>query len=285
MVISTAARSLRRPLATVLGPWLLLLLVVTLFGLPAARAETQILLVATPADHPWGSHMYQFECEVLARCLNQTEGVAATTTLNWPPEPERLRHLKSIVFYSRPVGDMVLHPDHRADFLRLMQEGVGLVAIHWSTGVGYGPLADDPQVRDEFKAILGGWFRRPPGNVTIGTSSLVQVDPQHPVCRGWQGYPSKDEFYLDLVFHEQVHPILQVNVDGRDQTVAWSFERSGERSGRSFGITLGHYHDNFANPDFRRALVNGILWTAHVDPPAGGAPVALSEEELRLPTP
>ena len=179
----------------------------------------------------------------------------------------------------------MLHPDRREQFLKLMNDGVGLVAIHWSTGVGYSPLADDPELRDQFKQILGGWFRRPPGSVAFDAPLLVQVDPQHPVCRGWSPFKLKDEYYLDLVFHPQAHPILQVRIDDRDHTVAWSLERSGGKPGRSFATVLGHYHDNFTNPDFRRVLVNGILWTAHIDPPVEGAPVVVAEVDLRLPAP
>jgi hypothetical protein len=46
---------------------------------------------------------------------------------------------------------------------------------------------------------------------------------------------------------------------------------------------LGHFHDNFAREDFRRLLVNGILWTAHADVPAEGADVRAPEELIKLP--
>jgi len=34
---------------------------------------------------------------------------------------------------------------------------------------------------------------------------------------------------------------------------------------------------------FRRMIVNGVLWAAHVDVPAEGAPVNISKEALALP--
>jgi type 1 glutamine amidotransferase len=54
------------------------------------------------------------------------------------------------------------------------------------------------------------------------------------------------------------------------------FEREGKSessgpTGRSFGTTLGHFHDNFANESFRRLIVNGILWSARIDVPPDGA--------------
>jgi type 1 glutamine amidotransferase len=68
-----------------------------------------------------------------------------------------------------------------------------------------------------------------------------------------------------------------------EQTVAWVLEREG--GGRSFGSTLGHFHDNYAIPEFRRAIVNGILWTAGVEVDERGAAVELSPEQLELPPP
>jgi type 1 glutamine amidotransferase len=53
--------------------------------------------------------------------------------------------------------------------------------------------------------------------------------------------------------------------------------------GRAFGTKLGHPYDNFRREPFRRMLVNAILWTAHVELPKTGAPVALAEENLALP--
>jgi hypothetical protein len=60
--------------------------------------------------------------------------------------------------------------------------------------------------------------------------------------------------------------------------VAWAFDR--DHDGRSFGFTGAHFHRNWGNPDFRRLVVNAILWTAHVDVPPDGAKVDLDPAEL-----
>jgi type 1 glutamine amidotransferase len=88
---------------------------------------------------------------------------------------------------------------------------------------------------------------------------------------------------LNLKFHERAQPILKVTVGGKEQVVAWALEREGSSGGRSFGTTLGHFHENFAIADFRRMLVNGILWTAQVEVPKEGAPVDVQEQDLKLP--
>lgn len=259
------------------------LLLLAFLASTRAVEPTKVLLVATPPDHAYASHMYEFDCGVLAKCLEQTDGVACETVLGWPPESEKLADLAAIVFYSRPAGEIVLHPDHRDVFLDLMRRGTGFTAIHWGTGVGYTELADEPEVRELYKNLLGGWFRRPPGDVMFATARLRQVDPEHPLCAGWKEYEIHDEFYLDPVLHMRANPVLQVQVKGQDNTVAWSFERAAPYEGRSVGITLGHFHKNFEREDFRRALVNAILWTAGLEVPREGAPVMLDPEDLQLP--
>lgn len=242
----------------------------------AADKKVKILLAYTKPDHPYASHMYEFESRLLAKCLMQTPGVQAIVVQDWPEDEGALTGVSSIVYYSRPAGDIVLHPSRRDKFQQLMKDGVGLTCIHWATGSNKDNAAD-------WLEALGGWFQRPPCGLKTTTSLLVQPDPKHPICRGWEGHELRDEFYLDLRFHKETKPIMVVEVDGKKQTVGWAFERNGNNNGRSFGTTLGHFHDNFTREPFRRAIVNGILWTAHVEVPEKGAPVKLTEKDWTLP--
>ena len=52
------------------------------------------------------------------------------------------------------------------------------------------------------------------------------------------------------------------------QILAWVVENSNKS--RGFGFTGGHFHRNWANPDFRKLVLNGIAWSAGVDVPEGG---------------
>jgi cytochrome c len=248
-------------------------------GAPAFQKQTtKILLIPTKIDHPYASHMYAHECGVLAKCLNQTVGIEATVSpeFDWPKDANLLKGVKAIVYYSRPAGDILLDPVRREQVMKLLKSGVGFAAIHWATDASpkYGP---------EYQEILGGWFHNSFGGLNTSKRELVQVVPQHPICRGWKPYTLREEYYLKLKFHPKAQPILKANVDGLDQVVAWVFDRPDSNGGRSFGTTLGHFHDNFEIEAFRRAIVNGILWTAHVEVPQGGAPVALRTEDLKLP--
>lgn len=233
----------------------------------------KVVLIPTKLDHPWSTHMYADVCRILADCLNQTPGVEAVVSpeLDWPKDDRLLKDVDAVVFYSRPAGDIVLSPAHRKEADELLKRRVGFTAIHWAT-------AAEKNVGDDYQKILGGWFNFAFSGLKIDRQPLKQLAPGHPICRGWTGYELRDEFYTNLRFHPDATPILNVEVDQRDQTVAWVYERPD--GGRSFGTTLGHFHENYGVEAFRRMLVNGILWTARIEVPATGAPVAIGPESL-----
>jgi type 1 glutamine amidotransferase len=240
-------------------------------------AKTKIVLIPTALDHPWATHMYSQGCGVLAECLNRNPEVEAIVSpdLDWPKDPQVLEGVDAIVYYSRAAGDIILAPERRDQVLKLLREGVGYVAVHWSTATG------DAAIGEEYLDILGGWFHFDHSGLKTEKQTVLQADPEHPISRGWESFPVFDEFYLNLKFKERAHPIAKVNVDGTDQVVAWAFKR--EDGGRSFGTTLAHFHSNFSIPEFRRMIVNGILWAAQTEIPEQGSEIEVPEEVLAIP--
>ena len=65
---------------------------------------------------------------------------------------------------------------------------------------------------------------------------------------------------------------------GREEILAWAFDRAN--GGRSFGFTGGHFHRNWGDENFRRLVVNAILWTAKLRVPEEGHKVEMSREDL-----
>jgi len=239
----------------------------------ASAEKTRILLIGHKHDHPPGTHMYLEVCELLAKCLRQTPDVEAVVSDGWPSDPGILKGVRAIVFYTSPGGDILLNPAHRKQAERLLREGVGLAAIHWATGA-------NTDLGPRYQQLLGGWFHTDFSSLETTTAKLQQADSSHPVCRGWQEYDLKEEFYLNLKFQPEARPILKVLVKGQEQVVGWAHERPDSRKGRSFGTTLGHFYDNFRSEAFRRLLVNGILWTAHREVPREGAPCRIEEADI-----
>lgn len=243
-------------------------------------AKKRILLVGHAKDsHPYRTHEYLPDCKLLAKCLRQTSGVETIESEGWPAQPESSKDITAIALYV-PWGSNVLFDGPQRDSVKkLLAAGVGLTAIHWSTGAqgeGFGPL---------WLETLGGWFHTDFSTLQHIDRHLRLVDPAHPICRGLQDFNMFDEYYFHLRFAPGVQPLVEVDLDGKKQTIAWAYERPNSHDGRSFGCVAGHYHKNFGNELFRRFLINGILWTARVDVPPGGSPCKLTEADLALPEP
>jgi type 1 glutamine amidotransferase len=128
--------------------------------------------------------------------------------------------------------------------------------------------------------------------------------PKHPITRGVKPFKINDEWYYHMRFTpnmEGVTPILSAlppssTLDrpngphsgnpfvraavqrGEAQHLMWAYER--KNGGRGFGFTGGHYHKNWGQDDFRKLVLNGILWIAKADIPASGVESTVTPEDL-----
>jgi hypothetical protein len=100
----------------------------------------------------------------------------------------------------------------------------------------------------------------------------------------------EDEFYYHIRLRDPITPLLQalppadsLGADGPrsgnpavrkeladqiPQTLAWVVAHPNKS--RGFGFTGGHFYSHWANENFRRLVLNGIVWTAGVEVPDGG---------------
>ena len=61
--------------------------------------------------------------------------------------------------------------------------------------------------------------------------------------------------------------------------MAWAYERPD--GGRSFGFTQSlHYHQNWANDNYRKIILNAVLWIAKADVPPNGVQSTVTEADL-----
>ncbi len=245
--------------------------------LSAEGTRTKIVLIGKERDHPPRTHEYMAWCRLLGTCLEQTPGVTAVVSKGWPGDPDAFKGVDAIVLYGKHGGNVLFDPSRREQAQRLLTKGVGLTAIHWSTG------AAGDEVGQLYLRTLGGWFHNSFSALKTTTLKIHQPDPRHPICRGWADYDLRDEYYLKLRFAPDIKPIMTVQADGKVYPVGWAYERADSNGGRSFGCVLGHFHEQFGLEPFRRALVNGILWTAHRDVPGAGAPCKITPKDMNLP--
>jgi hypothetical protein len=253
-----------------------------------AMGKKKIVLIAGPPSHGYGSHEHHAGCLLLAKCLNESGlPVEAVVYRNgWPKEPDALQGAAAIVIYSDGGGG---HPimAHLEEVGKLMKKGVGLACIHYAVEVPKGKPGD------LLKDWIGGYFETF-WSVNPFWIADFKTLPEHPIARGVKPFRINDEWYYHMRFvdnMEGVTPILTAvppdsTREGRDDAhggnpavrarkgmpehVAWARVRPD--GGRGFGFTGGHYHWAWANDNFRKVVLNGIVWVAGVEIPEGGVP-------------
>lgn len=280
-------------------PTLLFVALLMLALLPGRAADRKVLLIAGPPSHGPGQHEHNAGVQLLQHCLRGVPGLHTDVALNgWPARPEAFEGVDAIVIYADGGPKHVaLADDHLQRIGTAAARGAGIGFLHYAVE----PTIEKGQA--EFLAWVGGAFEI---NWSVNPTWVAEFKalPVHPITRGVQPFALKDEWYFNLRFapdRRNLTPILQAVppaatmkrrdgphegnpavraqvAAGEPQVMAWAFERPG--GGRGFGFTGAHYHANWGHDDFRRVVLNAILWLAHVEVPAGGVASQVTPEDL-----
>ena len=263
-------------------------------------ADKKIVFIAGKPSHPPAQHEHRAGSLLLQSCLKDVPGITSVVYSNgWPADASALEGAATIVIYSDGGGG---HPFLQQDRLKtigaLMDQGVGLVAIHYAVE----PTKDKGQ--KEFMDWLGGAFEIH-WSVNPHWTADFNTLPNHPITRGVKPFQIEDEWYFNMRFREgmkDVTPILsavppaktttrpdgphsgnptmrEMVAQGKPQHVAWAVERAD--GGRGFGFTGAHFHQNWGNDDFRKVMLNAILWTAKIEVPPDGVQSKVTPEQLK----
>ncbi|MEW4530244.1 PVC-type heme-binding CxxCH protein [Maioricimonas sp. JC845] len=271
-----------------------------------ADARKKVVFVAGTKSHGYFSHEHNAGCLLLAEKLNTAARenglpvLATVYTNGWPKDPTAFDNADTVVSYCDGGGRHYLN-DRLEDFDYLVESrGIGLCCIHYAVEVPKGPSGE------HFLKWIGGYFE-PFWSVNPHWTATFENLPEHPVTRGVEPFEVRDEWYYHMRFPEDmdgVTPILtdlppRESLNRKDgahsgnpfvreavlerkepQHVAWAYERPGNK-GRGFGFTGGHFHANWQNDNFRKVVLNAIVWTAGLEVPEGGVDSATpTQEEL-----
>lgn len=256
---------------------------------PKDSKLTRIVLVAGVNTAKTGEHEYFAGTVLLANLLKQTPGVFPVIARDgWPKNPKIFEGAKAVMFYSDGGGAQLhLKADRMAEVQKLMDAGVGMVHLHG--------VVDYPETSGERVLPWLGAFWDKKMSCRGHWIADIKDFPQHPITRGVQPFRIDDGWLFNLHFlpdMKGITPLVKIvppekmrstadakKYPGRPETVGWAYERPN--GGRTFAFTGGHLHSNWGDENLRRFIINGILWSAHVEIPEGGARVALDPEELK----
>lgn len=264
---------------------------------PANRVRHIILIAGTPS-HPTLMHEYNAGCLLLKKCLAGVKGVETTVYISgWPKDPHALDKADAIMlFMDGGSAHGAIKDDHLEQLSALMKKGVGLGCVH------YGVELPADKGGPEFQKWIGGYYET---NYSCNPmwEPEFQTFPKHPISRGLKPFKIRDEWYFNMRFlpdMKGVTPILVAKptdavrdgpyvaprgpythiqaAKGREEAMMWAVERPD--GGRGFGFTGAHFHMNWGNDNFRKAVLNGLLWIAHADVPKNGVESTVTQEDL-----
>lgn len=248
----------------------------------------KVLFLAGAPSHGYGAHDHLAGCMLLSKSLKDSNVPidADYYHYGWPDDPKLFEGVDCVVMYG-DGGEGHMVTDHLDELDELAKKGVGIVCLHYAVEVPKGPVAD------KLLDWIGGYFETDWSVNPHWTAKFTKL-PDHPITRGVLPFEINDEWYYHMRFREGmkgVTPILSdippaetlSRPDGphsgnrfvreaiahrEPQHVAWALER--EDGGRGFGFTGGHVHWNWSDPNFRKLVLNAIVWCAKAEVPREG---------------
>ena len=253
----------------------------------AAGAKKKIFLLAGGPSHGFGAHDHLAGCNLLAKGLNDAKlGVEAVVVQGWPKEKGALDDAAAVVMYCDGGGGHFALTKTK-ELNALHDKGVGIGCIHYAVEVPKGKAGEN------WIKWMGGYFETHWSVNPHWVGKFTQM-PKHPVANGVKPFSTNDEWYYNMKFRDGmqgVTPILSAvppdkTREGKDgphsgnpevrkgvgknqpEHVVWVSENPN--GSRGFGCTGGHVHWNWAQDDFRKSILNAIVWAAKIDVPEKG---------------
>jgi hypothetical protein len=215
---------------------------------------------------------------VLAELLKPDKDVR-TTVVNadepWADGPKLIDQADGIaMLVTQGAQWMQMDPQRHAALKRLAARGGAIVALHWSVG------AKDAKFIQGQLDLLGATRGGPQRKYLVLSTELKRVVPTHPILTGVGDIKVHDEIYYALDRVPGIQPLFTSRIEGKDEMAAWSWERAD--GGRSFGFVGLHFHANWQLPEYRRFVVQGVLWSLKLPIPSGGVNTDIDSKKLEL---
>ena len=264
-----------------------------------ADGRKKLVLVAGRASHGPGEHEFRAGVKLLEKCLDASGEKIVTSAYDegWPTDPTAFDNADGIFFFADGGGGHpVLQSNRLAMVDALAKRGVGIACLHYAVEV--------PKEKGgpEFLNWMGGYFEPHWSVNPHWTLAKTELAKDHPITRGVKPFETQDEWYYHMRFKEPQSKVVSILSavppddtrerpdgphsnnptvragKGSREVLAWAYERP--EGGRGFGCTGAHFHRNWANDDFRRLMLNALVWTTGLDVPAPGVASVVSADDM-----
>ena len=264
-----------------------------------ADGRKKLVLVAGNASHGPGEHEFSAGVKLLEKCLDSSGGKVVTAAYDhgWPTDATAFDNADGIFFFADGGGGHpVLQSNRLAMVDALAKRGIGIACLHYAVEV--------PKEKGgpEFLNWMGGYFEPHWSVNPHWMLAKTELAKDHPITRGVKPFETNDEWYYHMRFKEPQSKVVSILSavppndtrerpdgphsnnptvragKGSREVLAWAYERP--EGGRGFGCTGAHFHRNWANDDFRRLMLNALVWTTGLDVPAEGIASGVTADDL-----
>jgi hypothetical protein len=271
------------------------------------KTRKLVMIAGTPSHGP-GDHEFNAGVLLLDKCLKDAKGIETVVFRNgYPKDDSALDTADGILCYADGGEGHPLIREKRLERIdKLMKKGVGLMCCHFAVEV------PKDVAGKEFKDWIGGYYEHQYSCNPFWSPEFKEF-PKHPICNGVKPFTIRDEWYMNMRFNDNekaITPILSSKpsdavrdgpyvypkgpykhiqeAKGRAETMMWAYQRlvpgdmgDQPRFGRGVGFTGGHVHRNWLEPNFRKVVLNALLWICRVDVPAEGVASEVTEEDIK----
>lgn len=165
----------------------------------------------------------------------------------------------AIIFYDMPDS---ITAAQQEELLSLLERGTGMLFLHHALCANTG--------WPEYEKIVGGKYllteevrdgrTLPPSTYQHDVDMAVQViDPEHPVTQGVADFVIHDEVYGGFITRPEIQPLLGTSHPQSSPVIGWAHQYARSRI---VYLELGHDHQAWDQPQFRRLLHNAIKWVS-----------------------
>ena len=255
---------------------------------PPEPLKKKVIFISGKPSHGRMKHEHRAGNLILAKRLEESGLPIEAVVLEdvgYPKNESVLEDASTIVIFCSGHGNHLLNPK-LSEFDALMKKGTGVIMIHWATEAVSGAPGN------KFLEWMGGFCDL---NWSVNPHWKPNFKPRnHPIWNGVQSFSVDDEWYYHMRFVEDrtgftpvltdVPPTDTLNrpdgirsgnpavrkavANGESQHVAWAYQRP--TGGRGFGFTGGHNHVSWQDDNYRKIMLNAILWTAGIEVPENG---------------
>ena len=259
----------------------------------------KLILIAGKPSHPLGMHEFNAGCELLKKCLSGVKGLEVEVHNNhWVSDDKVLETADAVVIYADGGGGHpALQGNHRELLQKLVDRGGGIMMMHYAV-----ECPKEGPSGEMFREWIGGAYENGYSCNPIWEADYKSF-PEHPVARGIEPFKIEDEWYFSIRFREGMKGVTPLRVatpsdetrdgpyvhpkgpyphiqarKGEAETMMWCTERAD--GGRGVGFTGGHFHRNWADDNFRKIVLNAMLWVTKMEVPENGVESTVTKEDM-----